>query len=195
MCGGTLRRPGRNKRLITSIIRFSVFIKQKRLTHLIYWRELQTHGLLCTVDLFPVPNTALVDRPPSLNAPVALSPRIVPTNGPIYLNPTGSPHTPSLGASLPYRPRSYGPSDIVHYYEGGYPLLEQSKTTQALVGTTFVQPVLVELSGKKCIIFVFSVRLLVPMPALYWYTLRILRSNLKERLRYAIEFSTSSRPT
>ena len=165
--GGTLRKQGRKKKLITSIIRFSVLIKQKRLTRLIYWRELQTHGLLCTVDLFPVPTTALVDRPPSLSAPAMLSPRIVLTNEPIYLNPSGPPHTPSLEVSPPYRPRSYGPSDIVHYYEGGYPVLEQSKTTHALVGTTFVQPVLVELSGKKCIVFVFSVRLLAPMPALY----------------------------
>jgi len=117
------------------------------------------------VDLFPVPATTIVDSSPSLSVPVALSPRTVPANGSIYFSPTGSPHTPSLGALPPYRPRSYGPSDIIHYYEGGYPLLEQSKTTQALVGTTFVQPVVVELSGKKCIVFVFSVRLLVPMPA------------------------------
>lgn len=103
-----------------------------------------------------------MDSSPSLSVLAALSSRTVPIDG-----HTGSPHTPSLGASLPYRPRSYGPSDIVHLYEGGYPLLEQSKTTQALVGMTFVQPVLVELSGKKCIVFVFSVRFLVHMPTLY----------------------------
>lgn len=64
---------------------------------------------------------------------------------------------PSLTSSPSYRPQSYGPSDIVHYYEGVYALLESSKNTHCLVGATFVQPVLVEITGQKCIVFVFSV--------------------------------------
>ncbi|XP_006455353.1 hypothetical protein AGABI2DRAFT_76149, partial [Agaricus bisporus var. bisporus H97] len=37
-----------------------------------------------------------------------------------------------------------------------YYLLESSKNTTCLVGATFVQPVHVELSGQKSIVFVFS---------------------------------------
>ncbi|KXN89706.1 hypothetical protein AN958_05246 [Leucoagaricus sp. SymC.cos] len=121
------------------------------------YEEVQTHGLLCTVDLFPVPAKTSKDSPPSSTAANPRTSRPVPTNdGFVHFNPSGPSPIPSLTPSPPYRPQSYGPSDIVYYYEGIYPLLERSKTTQVLVGATFVQPVLVELSGKKCIVFVFS---------------------------------------
>lgn len=123
-------------------------------------REVQTHGLLCTVDLFPVPAKTSKDSPPSSTSVLPRSSRTIQTNdGFVHFNPSGPSPTPSLSPSPSYRPQSYGPSDIVHYYEGAFPLLERSKTTHALVGATFVQPVLVELFGRKCIVFVFSVRL------------------------------------
>lgn len=119
--------------------------------------EVQTHGLLCTVDLFPVPAKTSKDLPPSSTTSGHRTSKTIQTNdGFVHFNPSGPSPTPSLSPSPSYRPQSYGPSDIVHYYEGIYPLLERSKTTQALVGATFVQPVLVELFGKKCIAFVFS---------------------------------------
>lgn len=51
-------------------------------------------------------------------------------------------------------------SDVVHYLDG-YPIIENSKQTQALVGATFVQPVVMDYQGSKAIIFVFAVRIAI----------------------------------
>ncbi|KAF5348768.1 hypothetical protein D9756_009726 [Leucocoprinus leucothites] len=136
---------------------FHLDIKKELCHSFNYYSEVQTHGLLCTVDLFPVPAKTSKDLPPSSTTSGHRTSKTIQTNdGFVHFNPSGPSPTPSLSPSPSYRPQSYGPSDIVHYYEGIYPLLERSKTTQALVGATFVQPVLVELFGKKCIAFVFS---------------------------------------
>ena len=47
--------------------------------------------------------------------------------------------------------------DIVYRLDG-FPIAESSKQTTALVGATFVQPVVMEYRGKKGIMFVFAVR-------------------------------------
>jgi hypothetical protein len=143
-------------------MRFFISVTQKACCSLDSYREVQTHGLLCTVDLFPVPSKTFKDSPTSPTS-IPRTPKTVETSdGFVHFNPSGPSPTPSLTPSPSYRPQSYGPSDIVHYYEGIYPLLERSKNTHSLVGATFVQPVLVELFGKKCIVFVFSVRPTIP---------------------------------
>ncbi|KAF9448437.1 hypothetical protein P691DRAFT_775400 [Macrolepiota fuliginosa MF-IS2] len=123
----------------------------------INYEDVQTHGLLCTVDLFPVPAKTSKDSPPSITTSHPRTSKTIQTNdGFVHFNPSGPTSIPSLTSSPPYRPQAYGPSDIVHYYDGIYPLLESSKTTHSLVGATFVQPVLVEITGQKCVVFVFS---------------------------------------
>ncbi len=49
-----------------------------------------------------------------------------------------------------------GTSDVVYHLEG-FPITENSKQTQALVGATFVQPSIIDYQGKKAIVFVFAV--------------------------------------
>lgn len=70
----------------------------------------------------------------------------------VTATPTSPPVIPGL------LPASYSAPDIVHY-SAGFPVTEASKMTQALVGATFIQPVIVEYQGNMSIMFVFSVRL------------------------------------
>jgi hypothetical protein len=154
-----------------------------------------THGLLCTVDLFRVPVTAKApkDSPTCTTSSPRSQKATQTSDGFVHFNPPGLPLAESLAPSPPYRPHSYGPSDIVHYYDG-HPLLESSKNTPYLVGATFVQPVLVELSGQKCIVFVFSVcRNTSISLGVYLFTLsRISLSKARERSPSGIESSISS---
>ncbi|KAH9474682.1 putative velvet family sexual development regulator [Psilocybe cubensis] len=148
--------------------------------------DVQVLGLLCTVDLFPVPgpdslaeHTSPRHSGKTSSAPATHS-RFV-SSSPSPSSPSGSPygqqsqqthgytHSPTPGASSSYSRFSKGlpshfsgymmPSDastdIVHYVDG-YPITENSKQTQALVGATFVQPVVMDYQGSKAIIFVFA---------------------------------------
>ncbi|KAF5313530.1 hypothetical protein D9611_008528 [Ephemerocybe angulata] len=132
--------------------------------------EIQNVGLICSVDLFPVPP------------------------GPDSETRSWDGGSSSSGSSTPSRSRSYGgssdgrlgsdslppsstvssasfpddssePDEVVHYVNN-YPVLEGSKVTPTLVGNTFVQPNVVEYQGKKALVFVFAVRisLLTPKP-------------------------------
>jgi hypothetical protein len=148
---------------------------------------IQVLGLLCTVDLFPAPPilsgsnqkdsksqaTAALPRKyfpspttsqfPGENKqhtfmfvsshPYSLSPDQMATSME-PMSPLGGP-TPTIPGFLP---ASYSASDIVHYI-GEYPVTEESKMTQALVGATFIQASVVEYQGKMSIMFVFSVSL------------------------------------
>ncbi|EKM78520.1 hypothetical protein AGABI1DRAFT_92801 [Agaricus bisporus var. burnettii JB137-S8] len=117
--------------------------------------DVLTHGLLCTVDLFrvPVPAKPSKDSPPYTAANSRTQKATQTGDGFVHFNPPGLTLTES---SPPYHPHSYGSPDIVNRHDGMYYLLESSKNTTCLVGATFVQPVHVELSGQKSIVFVFS---------------------------------------
>ncbi|KAF8153134.1 velvet factor-domain-containing protein [Crassisporium funariophilum] len=138
--------------------------------------DLQAFGMLCTVDLFPVPDPDSGQPSPDHSVKAASAP---PTQT------TFSASSPSASSSSAYSPghhhRSYSqqqlqhphrpqilgnpfsgyilPSqtspDIVHRFHD-FPITENSKQTQALVGATFVQPSLVDYQGSKAIVFVFA---------------------------------------
>ena len=151
-------------------------------------------GLLCTVDLFPVPGPEPIvseesstDRLPYRHRKTesSSSSSVTHQQSPASSH-SGSPSSSLTASSSPrsstlYHRRSgnYGltgcgttepqphhfsgyilpnnaDSDIVHYVNN-FPITESSKQTQALVGATFVQPVLMDYQGKKAIIFAFSV--------------------------------------
>ncbi|KAL0946255.1 hypothetical protein HGRIS_012510 [Hohenbuehelia grisea] len=139
--------------------------------------EVQNLGLVCTVDLFPVPSQAdPVQRdihpivplsppnghaiyPPGGPSPPRIS--AAPTNGhpvPFQMYPTQTQMTATTSALrstvTAYLPTI--PSPIVHHVNG-FPIAESSKMTAALVGATFVQPSTFEYQGKKSLVFVFAV--------------------------------------
>jgi len=139
--------------------------------------EVQSLGLVCTVDLFPAPGPETTrknskdGRPPksaySLPNPTPYSSSqsaisrqqtftfIPPTSysGKSLQSPiTATPlHAPTHG----YLPSSGATPDIVSHV-GDYPIRESSKQTHALVGATFVQPSSVDYQGKKSLMFVFA---------------------------------------
>ncbi|KAF8909637.1 velvet factor-domain-containing protein [Gymnopilus junonius] len=140
--------------------------------------DVQVLGLLCTVDLFPVPEPGSVTRTNHDLSPTASS--APPTQTAFYPSPSpsspliqspGSAHgyrhyklpfsSTASGSRIPSHFSGYAlPSeetvDIVHHLENGAPITESSKQTQALVGATFVQPVVMDYQGSKSIIFVFA---------------------------------------
>ncbi|KAF8240491.1 hypothetical protein L208DRAFT_1427949 [Tricholoma matsutake] len=133
---------------------------------------IQTLGLLCTVDLFPVP--------PQNIARDSVTHKLVPFNQPPLPSPgpshvkrsTDTPFTfvpneypaeqPSVELSPQPRHRTSGfpvpsPSapDVIHCVND-FPITESSKVTHALVGATFVQPAIVDYQGQKSMMFVFA---------------------------------------
>lgn len=150
--------------------------------------EIEVLGLVCTVDLFPVPDQV----PTTVHRGVRekMRPHSTPATNATFarpLNPTYSPEpkqyafipsqmypvsqgsemvnsdeppqcSPPHPASKYPLPTPPAPSDIV-YRVGESLVSESSKMTQALVGATFVQPSCVDYQGKKTLMFVFSVRL------------------------------------
>jgi len=134
------------------------------------------------VDLFPVPDSFAPSQATSSKVGRAPSSPIV--AGPIFTSPS-PPSTSSTQCFEDHQSCSVespsslyqdGPSEwqnrspqisgdifpsqannnVVHRL-GNFPILESSKRTQALAGTTFVQAVLVEYRGKKAAMFAFSV--------------------------------------
>ena len=50
------------------------------------------------------------------------------------------------------------PDEIVHYFNGTHAIVEGTKQTESLAGTTFVQAANLDYKGNKVLMFVFSVR-------------------------------------
>ncbi|KAG6849625.1 hypothetical protein H0H93_006834 [Arthromyces matolae] len=150
------------------------------------YEDVQILGFICTADLFPVPSAgnaqskiegkrkAHVTLPNETSFPfgdASSSSRISPEiYHPLALTPSHaySPIRPNDSAALtsPSHPLAeYGQQshmdagsasvDVVHYFDD-YPICESSKMTSALVGATFVQPVVLDYQGKKAIMFAFS---------------------------------------
>lgn len=145
--------------------------------------DVQNLGLLCNVDLFSVPPSAVADKA-TMDAEQQ-RPEASSSNHMDYASPAQPPYSPdghqhftypppnvypgqqnsmpmppppSLHApqqAVPsYIPESDGHDIITHV--GNHPITEQSKCTNALVGQTFVQPANVDYKGKKSLMFVFA---------------------------------------
>ncbi|KAF5384107.1 hypothetical protein D9615_003208 [Tricholomella constricta] len=148
------------------------------------YEDVQVLGLLCTVDLFPIPppananhkhplQTQRVQSAPPTQAVFPSSPG--PSRFPIDHTQQSYTFVPShtyplnqsfetalspspTNATPPFIP-GYVPqsptSRAVHHVDG-FPIMESSKMTSSLVGATFVQPAIVEFQGNKSIMFVFA---------------------------------------
>ncbi|KAF9485650.1 hypothetical protein BDN70DRAFT_870956 [Pholiota conissans] len=141
---------------------------RERETELLY-DDTQLLGLVCTVDLFPVPGSDMLPHQP--RAPTRSS--SAPSNRTTFQaspSPLSSSseygryyYRQTSGGSGPTPNRTYtgyiyppeGTTDIVHHLDG-FPITESSKQTQALVGATFVQPSIIDYQGHKSIVFVFA---------------------------------------
>lgn len=137
-------------------------------------------GLVCSVDLFPVPETILFEtrssasqspQSPSSSHDVDLSrSNFQPlTYFPLHpytstsTDPSSSSHIVNPPFQIPRRQPMLGnvhpsniPSDVV-FRIGNHLITESSKLTPALVGEKFTEPTLVDYKGKACLVFVFGV--------------------------------------
>lgn len=137
-------------------------------TEITYDSDIQVLGLLCTVDLFPVPGpescpalncrktkSAQSTQPclPSSNVTYTQTSREAPSSAEV--TPSASPpRTPPIHFTGYIVPEE-SLSDVIHYV-GDFPIKENSKMTQALVGATFIQPAVVDYQGSKAIVFAFA---------------------------------------
>ncbi|KAH6913995.1 velvet factor-domain-containing protein [Coprinopsis sp. MPI-PUGE-AT-0042] len=129
--------------------------------------EIRNLGIMCTVDLFPVPeqstnlssNGLQVAQPPAM--PMYRSgsyhgytePPTSDMNGrEISVSPFQIPRRqPVLSPVSPSEP----PKDVVYRF-GSHLITETSKMTPALVGEKFIEPTQVDYKGQKALVFVFS---------------------------------------
>jgi len=141
--------------------------------------DIQNLGLLCNVDLFPVPASELSDKSAmdiehqasssnhmdyASSAPSPYSPEAhqhftyPPPN--VYAGQQNSVPMPPPPVHVPqqtnsgYHPPSGNLEAVAHV--GNHPITEHSKCTNALVGQTFVQPANVDYKGQKSLMFVFA---------------------------------------
>lgn len=163
--------------------------------------EINNMGLICHVDLFPVPPSdspeGSVDakrrsdqqqgspgRSSSTMSPAPYSPGAqpypytYPAPQPPAPYPTAVPqqqggaplgtmppvhanHLPQQQDQQQYVPNqapshATRPDEIVHYFKDTHPIVEGTKQTESLAGTTFVQAANLDYKGNKVLMFVFS---------------------------------------
>ena len=143
------------------------------LTSWIYVRDVLNVGLMCTVDLFPVPET--VYQPGSPGSKPSAGPSYQASHGsdypltyyPLhpYMNASASSSTQAMTPPFqmprrqlvlaPLHPTEI-PADAVRQI-GDHIITESSKLTPALIGEKFAEPTLVDYQGKKALVFVFGV--------------------------------------
>ena len=139
-------------------------------THLIFRRQIQNIGFMCTVDLFPVPDS-VYHRPLSSPESSREEHQGSRDNHLAYpytyfpLHPYTSPGSsrPQIPFQLPRRQLMLGhlkeseiPSDVIHRM-GNHLITESSKMTPAIVGEKVVESALVDYKGRKAFVFVFGV--------------------------------------
>jgi len=134
---------------------------------------------MCSIDLFPVPDSAYQPRSPgsqsppecsntgyyhqgSMNNQIAYPYTHFPLHPYMSANKDGT-RPPQIPFQLPRRQLMLGhlkeseiPSDVV-YRLGNHLVTESSKMTPAVVGEKVVEPALVEYRRRKALIFVFGV--------------------------------------
>ncbi|TEB38369.1 hypothetical protein FA13DRAFT_1761555 [Coprinellus micaceus] len=138
--------------------------------------EIRNLGIMCTVDLFPVPEQTTTSSVPA---------GVIPPNG-YRLNPAGQ-YGYSDSTTMTYYPlhpfktsdingreinispfqiprrqpvlspvsHTDPPKDVVHRF-GNHLITESSKMTPALVGEKFIEPTQVDYKGQKALVFVFG---------------------------------------
>ncbi|RDB24850.1 hypothetical protein Hypma_007778 [Hypsizygus marmoreus] len=127
-----------------------------------HYEELANMGIMCTVDLFPVPDSALG---PSHNQSTSDTDNLQdqqltffplhpyastrPRSG--FISPFTIPRGQSMLCHVPPQPLH----DAVFRLQN-HLVTESSKLTPALVGEKFVEPVLVDYKDKKALMFAFS---------------------------------------
>ncbi|KAI6126719.1 velvet factor-domain-containing protein [Pisolithus sp. B1] len=134
------------------------------------YSEVQTLGLLCCVDLFPVPVHSTLEsaqvsgREPrqfsrvtsSLDLPESSSSRA--PNYHRYSHYGANPHTTatqnlsSSHENIPPLPSSAA----LTYFDGSHPITEDMKRTAFLSGALFVQPAVIDYNGRKALVFAFA---------------------------------------
>ncbi|KII86946.1 hypothetical protein PLICRDRAFT_43633 [Plicaturopsis crispa FD-325 SS-3] len=138
-----------------------------------HYESLQIIGFLCHIDLFPVPDEdsrhpGRWQVSPQFNAPTTslvtdsqlLSFPSPVTLGPSDISPSSTYPSKDAGAEIftgvegmPSLPGTSDPDVVAHI--GNHSITERSKLTSSMVGTTFVQPIVVDYKDKKTIMFVF----------------------------------------
>ncbi|KAH9953749.1 velvet factor, partial [Russula dissimulans] len=137
--------------------------------------EVNNMGLICHVDLFPVPSGDPSDvsadskrrqdqaqASPGRASTSTLSPTPYSPGAQQYPYTYPAPQPPvPFSPDHPYPPNQppsnpTHPEEIVHYFKGTYPITEGSKQTDSLAGTTFVQAANLDHKGNKVLMFVFA---------------------------------------
>lgn len=125
---------------------------------------MNTLGLLCSVDLFPVPTAA--HDPSSAHGRGHLSSHVSPQplegRAPLYRHPDlASIQLPPLmlprPAVSPTTQPLPTPSQSVITHFGRQPVTDDMNCTTALSGATFIQLACIEYHGRKVLVFPFAV--------------------------------------
>ncbi|TEB25558.1 hypothetical protein FA13DRAFT_1738277 [Coprinellus micaceus] len=117
--------------------------------------DVQNVGLICTVDLFPIPghgNDEHLNRDERNSSSSGSSTPARSHNG--SDGRYGSDSLPPASIISSFEDDT-DPSEVVHYVNN-FPVVEGTKVTGALVGQTVVQPNVVEYQGQKALVFVFA---------------------------------------
>ncbi|KAK2463181.1 hypothetical protein APHAL10511_004836 [Amanita phalloides] len=132
------------------------------------YRTIQNVGIMCSLDLFPVPGFLADGEGPSGSSYTTDT-----TRGRFHdsrrdeltyfpLHPFNTTHAEMPPFQIPRRQpmlktitNGEQPRDVIHRIEN-HLVTESSKLTPALVGEKFVEPVLVDYKGKDCLMFVFG---------------------------------------
>ncbi|KAH7920430.1 hypothetical protein BV22DRAFT_1098145 [Leucogyrophana mollusca] len=141
--------------------------------------DVQNLGLLCNVDLFPVPKEREMS-PQQISYQASMPPNYPAQSSTSYLPPPYHPvhqlhpqsqlypvvpmaqlppqlpplTVPERPSTLHGQPLPRSPVVITHF--GSHPITEEMKCTTALSGATFIQPASFDYQGKKALVFVFA---------------------------------------
>lgn len=144
---------------------------RQREVEIVNYQDVKNIGMICTLDLFPVPESALnkqqdgesrhssaianMDHLMDLQTqPMTFFP-LYPYSTQEYPGTSHSPfHIPRRQSMLTHL-TSQSLHDVVFRLDN-HLVTESSKLTPALVGEKFVEPVLIDYTGRKSLIFVFS---------------------------------------
>jgi len=130
--------------------------------------DIQNLGLLCNVDLFPVPQLDSTSEPSSLPHPLhQLSPVVVHPSPSASVCHQQSSMLPSISTDqLPGQSKLFASGPLTSTQFDYSLVTEDLKHTRALSGATFVQPVFIDYQGKRALVFPFAVRLSIPAKSL-----------------------------
>ncbi|KAG9313768.1 velvet factor-domain-containing protein [Chiua virens] len=129
------------------------------------YSEVNTLGLLCNVDLYPVPTTT---RHPSHSSSHFHHYQRHPSPESSHAEPLYRPHSNLASIQLPPLPtrpalpqpshhqRPPTPDQRVITYYWDQPIMEDMNCTTALSGATFIQLAIIEYQGRKALVFPFA---------------------------------------